>query len=188
MEYRRLTSDWQLPGAPDSAHQSQPDEIDTHDYIEFSWAGEDARLTGNLVHRLLQLIGEQGVDHWQTSGGINKRKNWCRAQLASEGVQKDKADAIVQRAASAIENCLASKQGLWILDAHQDASCELALTAVLDDRPVNIVLDRTFVENGVRWIIDYKTSSHVAVTWKAFWTMKRVVMKSRCSVTGWRWR
>lgn len=160
MDYRRLKSDWQLPDAPPATHQSQPDEVDAHDYIEFSWAGEDARLTGNLVHRLLQLIGEQGVAHWRASGGIDTRKNWCWAQLASVGVQKDKADAIVARAASAMDNCLASKQALWILDTHQDARCELALTAVLADRPVNIVLDRTFVENGVRWIIDYKTSSH----------------------------
>jgi ATP-dependent exoDNAse (exonuclease V) beta subunit len=160
MVYRRLQSDWQLPEAPVSAHQSDTDEVDTHDYIEFSWAGEDARLIGNLVHRLLQLIGEQGVEQWKSSGGINKRKSWCRAQLASEGVQQDKANAIVERAASAINTCLASEQGLWILDTHQDAGCELALTAVLDKRPTNIVLDRTFVENGVRWIIDYKTSSH----------------------------
>jgi len=34
------------------------------------------------------------------------------------------------------------------------------MTAVLDNRPRNLVLDRTFVENGTRWIIDYKTSSH----------------------------
>ena len=27
-------------------------------------------------------------------------------------------------------------------------------------RPRNLVLDRTFVDNGTRWIIDYKTSSH----------------------------
>ena len=129
-------------------------------YIEFSWAGEDARLTGNLVHRLLQLIGEQGLDPWKASGGIAKRANWCRRQLASEGVQKEKADAIIARATEAIENCLASKQGRWILKNHEGARCEYAITVVLDSRPRNMILDRTFIEDGVRWIIDYKTSSH----------------------------
>jgi ATP-dependent exoDNAse (exonuclease V) beta subunit len=31
---------------------------------------------------------------------------------------------------------------------------------VLENQPRNLVLDRTFIDNGTRWIIDYKTSSH----------------------------
>jgi ATP-dependent helicase/nuclease subunit A len=159
-DYRRLADDWVLPDPPGSVQSTSAEQPEVQDYIEFSWAGEDARLTGNLVHRLLQLIGEQGLDHWESSGGAAKRANWCRQQLASEGVQKDKADAIIARATKAITNCLASKQGRWILENHEDARCEYAITAVLDKRPRNLVLDRTFIENGTRWIIDYKTSSH----------------------------
>jgi ATP-dependent exoDNAse (exonuclease V) beta subunit len=46
------------------------------------------------------------------------------------------------------------------LSDHDDAHCEHALTAVLDGQPRNLVLDRTFVSDGERWIVDYKTSSH----------------------------
>ena len=81
--------------------------------------------------------------------------------LSAEGIQKEKAGTIISRAARAIENCLASDQGMWILKDHEEAQCEYAITAVLEGkRPVSMVLDRTFVENGTRWIIDYKTSSH----------------------------
>ncbi len=159
-DYRRLADGWKLPDPPESVQSTEVEQAEAQDYIEFSWAGEDARLTGNLVHRLLQLIGEQGLNHWEARGGIAKRENWCRQQLASEGVQKDKADAIIARAIEAIENCLASEQGRWILEDHEDARCEYAITAVLDNLPRNLVLDRTFIENGTRWIIDYKTSSH----------------------------
>ncbi len=42
-----------------------------------------------------------------------------------------------------------------------DAQSELALTGVVDSDLVSIVIDRTFVDaTGVRWIVDYKTSSH----------------------------
>jgi len=160
MEYRRLSSNWQLPATPAPVQQHAPDDLRAQDYIEFNWAGEGARLTGNLVHRLLQLIGESGLANWHSSGGLAKRHNWCRSQLASEGIKGDKADVIIKRACLAIENCLNSKQGQWILDNHPDAQCELAITAVLNDRPVNLVLDRTFVADGTRWIIDYKSSSH----------------------------
>ncbi|GMR15448.1 MAG: UvrD-helicase domain-containing protein [Gammaproteobacteria bacterium] len=160
LDYRRLKENWKLPAPPESVQTARSDPADTQDYIEFSWAGEDARLTGNLVHRLLQLIGELGLDSWEAGGGISSRAQWCRQQLASAGVQEEKADAIIARASEAIDNCLASEQGRWILENHADARCEYAITAVLEDQPKNLVLDRTFFENGTRWIIDYKTSSH----------------------------
>lgn len=158
--YRRLEASWKLPDPPTSVNMTQTEQPDAQQYIEFDWAGEDARLTGNLVHRLLQLIGEQGLASWQAGGGISRRGNWCRQQLMSAGIKNEKADAIIARATEAIENCLASKQGRWILANHEDAHCEYGITAMLDGHPGSLVLDRTFVENGTRWIIDYKTSSH----------------------------
>jgi ATP-dependent helicase/nuclease subunit A len=160
-DYRRLAANWKLPEAPSSVSQTPAEHAETQDYIEFSWAGEDARHTGNLVHSLLQLIGEQGLEAWEAGSGMSGRHNWCRQKLSSEGIQKDKAIAIIERVSRAVENCLTSVQGRWILENHEDSRCEYAITAVLESaRPVNLVLDRTFVENGIRWIIDYKTSSH----------------------------
>ncbi len=89
-----------------------------------------------------------------------QKGKWCLQQLAAEGVHEEKADAIIARASLAITNCLASEQGRWILEGHEDARCEYAITAVLNKQPTSLVLDRTFIENGTRWIIDYKTSSH----------------------------
>ncbi|MFB3079362.1 MAG: 3'-5' exonuclease, partial [Lysobacterales bacterium] len=162
-EYRRLSADWQLPCPPESVqltNAEQSELVQPHDYIEFKWAGEDARLTGNLVHRLLQLIGDQGLENWQAGGGISKLENWCRQRLASEGVRGQKADQIIARATRAINNCMASERGKWILEFRVESHCEYAITAVLDGQASNMVLDRTFIENGTRWIIDYKTSSH----------------------------
>jgi len=159
--YRRLATDWQLPDVPEAVQTVKAEAAETQNYIEFSWAGEDARLTGNLVHRLLQLIGEQGLQAWLAGGGISRHNNWCRQVLSTEGAQKDKADAIIALANRAIENILASEKGRWILENHEDAQCEYAITAILgQQRPISMVLDRTFIADGTRWIIDYKTSSH----------------------------
>ena len=108
-----------------------------------------------------------------------RQVNWCRQQLAREGIQRAKADAIIDRTSAAIENCLSSERGRWILAGHEDAECEYAVTAVLDSAneteagagPVqskSLILDRTFVENGTRWIIDYKTSSHTGGNLQGF--------------------
>jgi ATP-dependent exoDNAse (exonuclease V) beta subunit len=60
----------------------------------------------------------------------------------------------------AIDSCLASGPGRWLLADHEDARSEYAITAVIDGTPRNLVLDRTFIADGERWIVDYKTSSH----------------------------
>jgi ATP-dependent exoDNAse (exonuclease V) beta subunit len=138
------------------------------DDIEFSWAGEDARLTGDLVHRLLQLIAEQGIQHWLQSGEMAARKDWCRRQLSANGAVGRKAQGIIERTSRAIDNCLESNRGRWLLEAHEEARSEYALTAFIDGIPRNLVLDRSFVCEGVRWIIDYKTSSHSGANLEGF--------------------
>lgn len=165
--YRRLACDWKLPEPPASVRLVETTSDEARDYIEFDWAGEDARLTGNLVHRLLQVIGEQGLEAWLSNGGMSRHLNWCRQQLASLGVKANKAGAIIDNTVRAIDNSLASERGQWILADHEDARCEHRITALLKNPETggsgqtrNLVLDRTFVENGIRWIIDYKTSMH----------------------------
>jgi ATP-dependent exoDNAse (exonuclease V) beta subunit len=160
--YRRLAADWQLPEPPRAIDSSVASFTESQNYIEFSWAGEDARHSGNLVHRILQMIAEQGLDQWEAGAGVSTYRNWCFQQLAREGIKKDKAVSIFATVSQAIRNCLASEQGRWILGNHEAARCEFAITALLDKKagPKRLVLDRTFVDNGIRWIIDYKTSSH----------------------------
>ena len=44
---------------------------------------------------------------------------------------------------------------------HRQARCEYSLSGLIDGRLVHVVLDRCFVdEQGVGWIIDYKSSAH----------------------------
>jgi ATP-dependent exoDNAse (exonuclease V) beta subunit len=166
--YRRLLPGWSPPPPPPPVELIPAETAESRDDIEFSWAGEDARLTGNLVHRLLQLIGEQGIEHWQHSGGMAARTDWCVQQLAAEGAVGRKAQEIVDRISRAIDNCLESEWGRWILESHEEARSEYALTAFIDGIPRNLVLDRSFVREGIRWIIDYKTSSHSGANLEGF--------------------
>jgi ATP-dependent exoDNAse (exonuclease V) beta subunit len=158
--YTRLPCRWRLPDPPPAVELPASTTGEIQDYIEFNWAGEDARLTGNLVHRLLQVIGERGLADWTSANGMQTADLWCRHYLRQHGAQGKKARAIIDMTVSAIETCLASSRGRWILSDHREARCEHRLTAMLAGRTRNLVLDRTFVDNGTRWIIDYKTSTH----------------------------
>jgi ATP-dependent exoDNAse (exonuclease V) beta subunit len=158
--FRRLAADWEAPQPAAPVPRPRKSFTPASERIEFSWAGESARLTGELVHRLLQLIAEQGMPHWQETGGMAARVGWCRRFLARSGIRGERAELIVARTEEAIGNCLHSERGRWILAPHQDAQCELSLTASIDGQLSTLVLDRSFVFEGSRWIIDYKTSSH----------------------------
>jgi ATP-dependent exoDNAse (exonuclease V) beta subunit len=58
--------------------------------------------------------------------------------------------------------------GRWVLGAHPEARSELRLTLRVEDRLEHVRLDRTFVADGVRWIIDFKTSRHEGGDREAF--------------------
>jgi ATP-dependent exoDNAse (exonuclease V) beta subunit len=158
--HRRLDADWELPPPPPPVRHDVKAEPVTDDSIEFRWAGERARLTGELVHRILQRVAEGGSGRWLNRRGRAALETWCRCQLAAAGVHAGAADGVLRRVADAVDTCLASERGRWLLDDHSEAHCEFEITAMLDGAPRKMVLDRTFVADGVRWIVDYKTSSH----------------------------
>jgi ATP-dependent exoDNAse (exonuclease V) beta subunit len=158
--HRRLAADWDLPSPPPAVGMSAQEPDEPRDVIEFRWAGEDARLAGNLVHRLLQQAAELGTEAWTLQGGTAARERWCREKLRAQGVQGKKAVGIVRQASEAVNRCLHSERGRWILAPHEHGHSEYALTAVIEGQLRSLVVDRTFIDEGVRWIIDYKTSTH----------------------------
>jgi ATP-dependent exoDNAse (exonuclease V) beta subunit len=69
----------------------------------------------------------------------------------------------------ALERTLESRRGRWLLTPHPEAACELGLSGVIEGRLVRGSVDRTFIEHGVRWIVDYKTSEPKGMELKAFY-------------------
>jgi len=52
---------------------------------------------------------------------------------------------------------ITGERGQWILHGYPGAKNEFPLTGLFGRELNSFVIDRTFVCNGVRWIIDYKT-------------------------------
>jgi len=60
----------------------------------------------------------------------------------------------------AITNTLNDPRGRWILNKeHNESRSEYAVTLQTETGPKHQIIDRTFIADGVRWIIDYKTSA-----------------------------
>lgn len=128
--------------------------------IEFDWASDVAACVGTVSHQLMQILGERGVDDDQQLS--SRLTDTLISQLLIEAqLLPQHLDEAMARVRHILTACLQDKRGRWVLNRHhQDSAFELALSGVIDNELVHCRLDRTFVEEGVRWIIDYKTSRH----------------------------
>lgn len=162
---RRLPLDWVPPALAPTLQVTLPGprRASTHGHrpaagLTLSLRSEEGRLIGTVVHGWLERFAADGVARWpvQRLAELHPR---LREELLRDGVPRERVAACVELAISALANTLASARGRWILQAHGDAACELALTGSSAGVPVHAVIDRTFVdEQGVRWVIDYKCS------------------------------
>ena len=125
----------------------------------FEWAGHTAAAIGTLVHRELQRLASRGLPE---SGAcdVGARVARYRGELGLRGVAPTEIDAAAERVVQALQGALEDPRGRWLLDRHDEARSELPLTVRTALGLRSVVLDRTFVAEGVRWIVDFKTSSH----------------------------
>lgn len=158
---QRLVGDWSCPMPPQGILAPLRVEGLSEQPVEFDWAGESARSIGVVVHRLLQYLCASGSVQ-DDEVDIAAFEPLVRQMLTRNGVLPGQLDACVIQVIDALNNILLDKRGRWILfGAHRDAATELAVTSVVDGKVMHMVIDRTFIdEQGVRWIIDYKTSAH----------------------------
>jgi len=112
-----------------------------------------AILRGILIHdELCQLSKSQ-------SHGLPKNDNW-RLACQREGLPPELAEQVCQEVATQLQAVSDSKLGQWcVLDPHTNQASEMALTLFEANQLRDLVVDRTFVYDGARWVIDYKTAS-----------------------------
>jgi len=167
----RLVTDWQPPDVPpmiltETLKNTLEEESEN---LEYDWARESTKHVGSIVHGFLETIGNEGIQYWDFARVLQK-KAVIRSSLMQLGVGHPDLDPSVQRVIDALLNVLSEPRGRWIFDAkHTAAACEYALTGTINQRLVSIVIDRTFIDDqGIRWIIDYKTSTHEGGGLQAF--------------------
>jgi len=111
---------------------------------------------GTLVHRYLELMAKSGLKAWSVARVI-ALKPACRRWLLGQGHGEEDAESGAAEVVAALETTLASESGRWVLADHPEAAAEQAWSSAEGDVTVNHVIDRIFVADGCRWIIDYKT-------------------------------
>jgi ATP-dependent helicase/nuclease subunit A len=162
---RRLPPGWEIPTLPsgnaftDTSGILRPSAIGKgQEVLSLSLDAEDDLLIGKICHTLLERIALEGPEHWGKERQAAEKPVIVH-HLTQRGFAAARLERAVGKILRVLEGTLASERGRWILDVHEDAESELALSGVLDGRIVHAMVDRTFIDSrGVRWIIDYKTS------------------------------
>ncbi|HEY3518091.1 MAG TPA: PD-(D/E)XK nuclease family protein, partial [Gammaproteobacteria bacterium] len=126
---------------------------------EFVWAGHAAVHVGTVVHRYLQRIAEQGLERWSAQRVAGLKPEFAR-ELELLGVEAAERAVAAERVAAALSRSLSDRHGRFVLEPHDEARSELRLTLRAGSALEHIRLDRTFVAEGKRWIVDFKTSQH----------------------------
>ena len=161
----RVPRDWSpgLAGAlPAGETPSAPPAL-REEFPVFDWAGETARRVGTLVHAELQAMDATGGEE----AAIRARHEHFRRWLGLHGVPAERLDDAAGRVVEALTAVHRDPRGRWILQQSREDVREYALSGRLPGAGrargeiVRVVFDRSFVDQqGIRWVIDYKTSQH----------------------------
>ncbi len=156
----------QWPAAPEPVASLREGELALAP--PFDWAQEEARLIGVVTHRLLQHLAREGPDAWSESR-IEGLAPLARNLLADLGLAVERIAEASLATLRALTQTLGDPRGRWILSPeHEAARSEWALSGQLDEALVHIQIDRSFIADGCRWIIDFKTGVHGGSDREAF--------------------
>jgi ATP-dependent exoDNAse (exonuclease V) beta subunit len=119
------------------------------------------RIIGVVAHRALELAASEES---LLSAQDPQVQTWIDHNLSHYALAPQSAEQAKARVSKLLEHALTCETGRWILGAQIDAQSELAISRVEAGEVKNYVVDRTFLDEreGVRWVIDYKTSEPMA--------------------------
>jgi ATP-dependent exoDNAse (exonuclease V) beta subunit len=163
---QRLKSSWTLPPSvgvppislPAEKTASMPAAENLVENLYSGWEKSLHRHVGTLVHQIFERITQAGTGVWSDVKEA-RRIGEIRQSLRGLGVrQKDLTEATL-KVIAAVDLTLASPRGKWLLASYVDQAAELPLCGMKEEQMIHAVIDRTFVADGVRWVVDYKTST-----------------------------
>jgi ATP-dependent exoDNAse (exonuclease V) beta subunit len=110
---------------------------------------------GTLAHLYMELFAKSDLQGW-----ANNRLQECLPAMQKWLMQQGHAFKYAEKGAiqvmAALNATLTSEAGLWVLQNHAEAASELSLMQPEGEGVKNHVIDRTFIINGTRWVVDYK--------------------------------
>jgi ATP-dependent helicase/nuclease subunit A len=155
----RLPLAWQaVAPAQSPGVEAAVAQLEREEWPIFDWAGETARRVGTLVHAELRSLYPARIDE----RAIRAREPIFERWLANYGVPGERLRQAASRVTEALLAVHADARGRWILaSGYRDDWREHAVSGDWHGEIVRAIFDRSFIDAGIRWVIDYKTSQHL---------------------------
>lgn len=126
--------------------------------LEYLVGADIQRHCGTLAHLYMELFASTDVHTWN-----RERLQQCQPAMQKWLMQQGHSAVHAQQGSmqvlAALQATLSNEVGQWVLKNHTEAASELSLMQMDETDIKNHVIDRTFVENGLRWIVDYKLTN-----------------------------
>lgn len=152
--FPRLTLAWKNP----IQELPSPKLIDHQSKSGFILPEHSAAHIGTVIHFILQQIAQYGQGIWAEQAPT-KKYHYLQIRFRELGLTEIAIPHAIQQVITAIENTLSCPRGQWILHPHSHAASEWPITTHIQQDIHSLIIDRTFIDQGIRWIIDYKTST-----------------------------
>lgn len=114
------------------------------------------RLIGIVTHELLKWICNKHVKSFQDISW-----NFTINRLKSFGITNTLLDEALIRIKTQIQSLFEDEKGLWIINKHQEELNEYEILIKQNHKIATRIIDRTFKDNNIRWIIDFKTGNEI---------------------------
>lgn len=158
----RLPPKWQHPIFDETfqaPEQQQVSEINTLNIPKNIFREkEPSAIIGTIAHRYFKHIATSPADKLTP---IIEFENIWKMHLNQAGIYNNtELNHCLTELRHLSNFVLDDKENYWIFDRDlEQAESEYAISTHIDGKPSIRIIDRTFIHEGKRWIIDYKTSA-----------------------------
>ncbi len=156
---RSLPADWQHPlrNFPVSAEESVADNPPPA-YQPLHANRLLAIRSGDFIHEALKLRTENPELYARAMQNRAFDPHW-RQGLQLICRHEDEIRQCLERIHTQLQTALRHPQAEWLFDhKHRESACELSISDYSRGWRKEYILDRTFIDAGERWIIDYKSA------------------------------
>ena len=112
------------------------------------------RFTGNIMHKYLEIIIKKQID-------INKilcnKLDYIESLYLGKNFKKKDIKIGLNLVKKSLEMLKKTSDGQWILNRYLADNSEVSYLLENNDTTTKHIPDRSFIENDIQWIIDYKT-------------------------------
>lgn len=112
------------------------------------------RFTGNIVHKYLEIIIKKQLDIDKI---LSNKLDYTESLYLGKNFKKKDIKIGLNLVKKSLEMLKKTSDGRWILNRYLADNSEVSYLLESNNTTTQHIPDRSFIENDIQWIIDYKT-------------------------------